>query len=186
VASLAAMAIAKPRGRRSAMSRKLLGLALVCALTLGVAAPAQADEKKFVVEGKFGQVVSNAISKPGGPDDLEIGQEVRVDNVRSADPEWDGATITVYEQNLSYPSHGSYRSYGLVHTRAGDVAYVELAGTWDVVMQNGQFVDAPFEAKGRFVGGTGKLEGLTGSVVVKGKVDGKQVGTYSAEITASR
>lgn len=170
------------------MSRKVLGLALACtcALTLAVAAQARADEKKIVVEGKFGQVVSNAISKPGGPDDLELGQEVRVDNLASADPEWDGATIIVYEQNLSYPSHGSYRSYGLVHTRAGDVAYVELAGTWDIVTQNGQFVDAPFEAKGRFVGGTGKLEGLNGSVVVKGKVDGKQVGTYSAEITASR
>jgi hypothetical protein len=168
------------------MSRRLLGLTLFSALILSAVSLAQADEQKILVEGKFGQVVSNAISKPGGPDDLEIGQEVRVDNITSADPAWDGATITVYEQNLSYPSHGTYRSYGLIHTKAGDVGYVELAGKWDVVMRDGQFVEAPFEGAGRFVGGTGKLEGLSGSVTVKGKVDGKQVGTYSAEFTASR
>lgn len=168
------------------MIRKPLGLALLCALALSAAASARADENKILVEGKFGQVVSNAISKPGGPDDLELGQEVRVDSLASADPEWDGATITVYEQNLSYPSHGSYRSYGLIRTKSGDVAYVELAGKWDITTRDGQFVDAPFEAAGRFVGGSGRLQGLSGSVLVKGKVDGKQVGSYSAEITASR
>ncbi len=168
------------------MSRNLIRLGLLCALILPAASLAQAEEKKVVVDGKFGQVVSNAISKPGAPNDIELGQEVRVDSLDSADPEWDGATITVYEQSLSYPSRGSYRSYGLIHTKSGDVAYVELAGKWDVVTRDGKFVAAPFEGSGQLVGGTGKLEGLRGPVVVKGQVDGNQGGTYSVEITASR
>ncbi len=168
------------------MSRNPVRLGLLCALMLPAASLAQAEEKKIVLDGKFGQVISNVVSKPGAPNDLELGQEVRVDSLASADPDWDGATITVYEQNLSYPSHGSYRSYGVIHTKAGDVAYVELAGKWDIATREGQFVAAPFEASGQLVGGTGKLEGLSGPIVVKGKVDGDQGGTYSAEITASR
>lgn len=149
------------------------------------ASPVRSDAKKIVLDGKFGQVVSNVISKPGAPEDLELGQEVRVDSIASADPDWDGATITVYEQNLSYPSHGSYRSYGLIHTRAGDVAYVELAGKWDIITRDGRFVAAPFEGTGKLVGGTGKLEGISGPVLVKGQIDGKKGGAYSAEITAT-
>ena len=173
------------------MSGKRIRLGLLCTVLVAtLAAPAQADEKKeekkIVLDGKFGQIVSNVISKPGSPADLELGQEVRVDTLASADPDWDGATVTIYEQNLSYPSHGSYRSYGLIHIKTGDIAYVELVGKWDVVTRDGQFVTAPFEAAGQLVGGTGKLEGISGPVVVKGQIDRNQGGKYSAEITASR
>ena len=155
---------------------------LLVAATVTAAVPAQADQKKIVVDGKFGQVVSESVSKPGAPDDLELGQEVRVDSLTSADPDWDGATITLYEQNLSYPSHGSYRSYGLVRTKSGDTAYLQLEGKWDIVMRDGQFEAAPFEGSGRVIGGTGKLEGLSGQVMVKGKVDSDRAGGYSVEI----
>ncbi len=168
------------------MFRNPIRLGLFCALMVSAAPLAQAEEKKIVLDGKFGQVISNVISKPGAPGDLELGQEVRVDTLASADPDWDGATVTVYEQNLSYPSHGSYRSYGVIHTRTGDLAYVEFAGKWEIATRDGQFVAAPFEASGQLVGGTGKLEGLSGPMVVKGKVDGDRGGTYSAEITAGR
>jgi len=167
------------------MFENLTRLALLCAMLAATAPPARSEEKKIVLDGKFGQVVSNVISKPGSPEDLELGQEVRVDSVASADPDWDGATITVYEQNLSYPSHGSYRSYGTIHTKAGDVAYLELTGKWNVVTRDGRFVAAPFEAAGKLVGGTGKLDGISGAVLVKGQVDVEKGGAYSAEITAT-
>jgi hypothetical protein len=74
---------------------------------------------------------------------------------------------------------------GLIHTRAGDIAYVELAGNWDIITRDGRFVAAPFEGTGKLVGGTGKLEGISGPVLVKGQIDGEKGGAYSAEITAT-
>jgi hypothetical protein len=146
---------------------------LVCMTVVSIAlggSLAAAAEKKIVLEGKFGQVVSNSLSKLDPPADVELAQEVRVDHLTSADPEWNDATLTVYEQNLSYPSHGSSRAYGVINTKTGDTAYLESSGKWDVVNRDGKFFEAPFEGQGRLLGGTGKLQGISGPVVVKGKV----------------
>ena len=162
---------------------------LVCMLVGSIAlggSLAAAAEKKVVLEGKFGQVVSNAFSKLDPPADVELAQEVRVDHLTSADPEWNDATLTVYEQNLSYPSHGTTRAYGIINTKAGDTAYLELVGKWDVVNREGKFFEAPFEGQGRLLGGTGKLQGISGPAVVKGKVSADQVGTYSVEMTTAQ
>ena len=60
----------------------------------------------------------------------------------------------------------------------GDKALVEFAGKWDVVTKDGQFVEAPFQAEGKVVGGTGKLEKAGGAVHHVGKVTGAG-GTYT-------
>ena len=147
---------------------------------------AAAAEKKIVLEGKFGRVISELASKLDPPADVELAQEVRVDHLTSADPEWNDATLTVYEQNLSYPSHGDSRAYGVINTKTGDTAYMELAGKWDVVNRDGKFFEAPFEGQGRLLGGTGKLQGISGPVVVKGRVTADQVGAYSVEMTTAQ
>ena len=151
------------------------------AVTLG-GSLADAAEKKIVLEGKFGRIVSNSISKLESPADVELGQEVRVDHLTSADPDWNDATLTFYEQNLSYASNGTYRAYGVINTGTGDTAYMEFAGKWDVVNRDGKFFEAPFEGQGKLLGGTGKLQGIGGSVVIKGRVSADQGGTYSAEM----
>lgn len=148
---------------------------------------AQAAEKKIVLNGKFGQIVSDSIAKPGFPEgehDVELGQEVRIDSLASDDPEWDGAKVTVYEQNLSYPSHGTYRTFGLISNKAGETAFLELDGKWNVVSRDGKFVEAPFDGQGKLLGGTGKLAGVSGSVLVKGNIGADATGAYSVEITA--
>ena len=160
-------------------------LGLVCMTAASIAlgnSLADAAEKAIVLEGKFGRIVSNTISKLDVPADVELGQEVRVDHLTSADPDWNDATLTLYEQNLSYPSHGTYRAYGVINTKTGDTAYMELAGKWDVVNRDGKFFEAPFDGQGKLLGGTGKLQGISGPVVLKGKVSADQVGTYAVEM----
>lgn len=160
-----------------------LGLVCMTAASIGLSGSlADAAGKAIVLEGKFGRVVSNTISKLDLPADVELAQEVRVDHLTSADPEWNDATLTVYEQNLSYPSHGTSRAYGVINTKAGDTAYMELTGNWDVVNRDGKFFEAPFDGQGKLLGGTGKLQGISGPVVVKGRVSADQAGTYAVEM----
>ena len=60
----------------------------------------------------------------------------------------------------------------------GDKALVEFAGKWDVVTKDGRFAEAPFQAEGKVLGGTGKLEKAGGTVRHAGRVTGAG-GTYS-------
>ena len=134
---------------------EMRSLGLVCMTAASIAlgnSLADAAEKAIVLEGKFGRIVSNTISKLDVPADVELGQEVRVDHLTSADPDWNDATLTLYEQNLSYPSHGTYRFYGVINTKTGDTAYMELAGKWDVVNRDGKFRVSCLAAPANFRG----------------------------------
>jgi hypothetical protein len=149
----------------------LLGAALL-------ASSALAAEKKVTLEGKFGQVMSSQKVKPEIAGAPELAQNVRLDQLTSGDPEWNGATLTLYEHSESFPSYGLYKVYGVLAAPGGDKALVEFAGKWDVVSKDGQFVEAPFQADGKVVGGTGKLEKAGGTVHHAGKVTSAG-GTYS-------
>jgi hypothetical protein len=144
-----------------------------------LASVAVAADKKIVVEGKFGQVQSEQSVMPGyGP---ELGQKVRVDQLTSGDADWNGSTITLYEHSVSYPATGTYAIYGVRAAPSGDKAFLEFAGTWDVVTKDGKFVEAPFAAEGKLVGGTGKLEKISGTLRHSGKVTGEG-GRYTIEM----
>src|SRR3954447_25707940 len=82
----------------------LLGAALL-------ASSALAAEKKVTLEGKFGQVMSSQKVKPEIPGAPELAQNVRLDQLTSSDPDWNGATITLYEHSESFPSYGLYKVY---------------------------------------------------------------------------
>lgn len=167
------------------MRKTVRWLGVLCVAATVAAAggpPAGAADQTVVLQGRFGRVVSNTISKLPPPADVELGQEVRVDDLTSADPDWNDATLTLFEQNLSYPSRGTYRLYGVLNTKSGAMAYLELAGKWDVVMRDGRFAEAPFDGQGRLLGGTGNLQGISGTATVNGKVDAEQNATYSLEL----
>jgi hypothetical protein len=151
----------------------LLGAAL-----LASQAQAQAAGKQVTLEGKFGQVISSQKVKPEVAGAPELAQNVRLDQLTSGDPDWNGATLTLYEHSESFPSYGLYEVYGVLAAPGGDKALVEFAGKWDVVSKDGQFVEAPFQADGKVVGGTGKLEKAGGTVHHAGKVTSAG-GTYS-------
>ena len=159
------------------MSLARIGVA-AAAVALLTSAAAAAD-KKVVMQGKFGEVQSEQNVKPGyGP---ELGQKVRVDQLASSDPDWNGSTITLYEHSVSYPDTGTYAVYGVLAAPSGDKAFLEFAGKWDVVKKDGKFVEAPFAADGKVVGGTGKLEKISGTLRHSGKVTGEG-GRYSIEM----
>ena len=141
-----------------------------------LASAATAADKKVVIEGKFGEVRSEQNVKPGyGP---ELGQKVRVDQLASSDPEWNGSTITLYEHSVSRPDTGTYAIYGGLAVPSADKAFLEFSGKWDVVKKDGKFAEAPFAADGKVVGGTGKLEKISGTLRHSGKVTGEG-GRYS-------
>jgi len=172
----------KPKSHRVRSPARTAFTAAVCVLS--GTSWAVATEKKIVLDGKFGQIISESISRPASAEGVELGQEVRVDTLKSSDPDWDGATATIYEQNLSYPSNGTNRSFVVLYTPAGDTAYLEFTGKWDVVQRDGQFVESPFTGEGKLTGGTGKLQAIAGQVVIKGNVTPENPGEYSVEITA--
>ena len=145
--------------------------------------PAQAAEKKVTLEGKFGQVMSSQKTKPEVPGAPELAQNVRLDQLTSSDPAWNGATLTLHEHSESFADRGLYKVYGVLATPGGDKALVEFAGTWDVVMKDGKFAEAPFRAEGKVIGGTGKLEKAGGMVHHAGKVT-SEGGTYSLTLDA--
>lgn len=87
----------------------LLGAALL-------ALPTHAAEKKVTLEGKFGQVVSSQKVKPDVPGAPELAQNVRLDQLTSADPAWNGATVTLHEHSESFADHGPYKVYGVLAT----------------------------------------------------------------------
>lgn len=145
--------------------------------------PASAAEKSVALESKFGRVVSNAMSKLDAPANVELVQEVRVDELKSADPEWNSATLTLYEQNLSYPTNGTFRSYGVIATKTGDAAFIQLDGKWDVVERDNKLVEAPFEGQGKLLGGTGKYEKIGGPITVKGRVHPDEGAMYTLQLT---
>lgn len=163
------------------MSSLSFRLALFTASTAFLALPASAAVVNC--EGSFGTVLSTTAVTPGGPDKVELDQKVRLDRLSSKDPVCNDATLTLFEQSASYPDRGDYKIYGVLQTRTGDKAFVLFAGAWDVVMQDGKFAAAPFEAKGEILGGTGKLEGIKGTVVHKGKVTPAEGGRYTLQLT---
>ena len=126
-----------------------------------LACNAHAAGKQVKLDGKFGQVISSQKVKPEMPGAPELAQNVRQDQLTSGDPDWNGATLTLYEHSESFPSYGLYKVYGVLAAPNGDKALVEFAGKWDVVTKDGQFVEAPFQAEGKVLGGTGKLEMLS-------------------------
>jgi hypothetical protein len=164
-------------------SRPCIAIAAAACALLGTTA-AVATEKKIVLDGKFGQIISDSISRPPFTEGVELGQEVRIDNLTSSDPDWNGATATIYEQNVSYPSNGTNQSFVVLDTPGGDKAFLEFTGKWDVVRRDGAFVEAPFAGEGKLTGGTGKFQAIAGRVIVKGKVTPENAGEYSVEITA--
>src|ERR671929_2199408 len=156
--------------RPTLMLPALLGAALL-------ASPAQAAGKQVTLEGKFGQVMSSQKVKPEVPGAPELAQNVRLDQLTSGDPDWNGATLTLYEHSESFPSYGLYKVYGVLAAPGGDKALVEFAGKWDVVMKDGKFAEAPFQGDGKVLGGTGKLANTSGTVHHAGKAT-SEGGTY--------
>ena len=63
------------------------------------------------------------------------------------------------------------------------VIMVDARGKWDVVMKDGKFAEAPFQAEGKVLGGTGKLEKAGGTVRHAGKAT-SEGGTYSLTLDA--
>ena len=120
----------------------LLGAALL-------ASQAQAAGKQVTLEGKFGQVISSQKVKPEVAGAPELAQNVRLDQLTSGDPDWNGATLTLYEHSESFPSYGLYKVYGVLAAPNGDKALVEFAGKWDVVTKDGQFVEGAVPGRGQ-------------------------------------
>jgi hypothetical protein len=167
---------------------RILFVGAALAATALTASRVEGAERKVVLEGKFGQIVSNAVSKPSTPtpdEPIELGQEVRVDQLTGGDADWNGATLTLYEQNVTFKTNGNYRAYGVI-TKEEAAAYLVVSGEWKVLFGNdGQMIEAPFAADGNLVGGIGKFKGIKGPLTVKGAVTPDNGGVYLLEIAVA-
>jgi hypothetical protein len=144
-----------------------------------------AEKKTVTLDGKFGEVKQEHTLTPDEAMGVKLGQKVRVDQLSSNDPDFNGSTITLYEHGVNFPTFGTYTVYGVVATPKGDKAFLRYEGKWNGVTKDGQFVEAPFLANGELTGGTGKFERITGTVRQSGKVTPATSGVYRIEIDAT-
>jgi hypothetical protein len=163
---------------------KMNALSLLAVVGLLFAAPAQAADGTIVLEGKFGEVKQEHKVTVDDPAGVEMLLKVRVDQLTSSDPDFQDATITMYEYGENASGAGTYRVYGVISAAAGK-AIVEYTGSWSAVMKDGEFVEAPFSAEGKVVGGTGAFENISGTLKQSGKVTPAEGGVYTLELTTS-
>jgi hypothetical protein len=75
---------------------------------------------------------------------------------------------------------GSFTGYGVYHHHNGDRSFTKFQGTWKNVFDGKKFVEAPFEGKSEFIGGSGKFENIKGSFAFKGAITLKRA-TWTGE-----
>lgn len=180
----ALMAAARAAKNGGNEMRRQIQLACVL-LAMGGVGTAGAADRTIRAEGKFGDIQSKTTASPGGAAKVELAQQVRRDRLSSSDPEFDGATLTAFEQMASFPDRGDYEIYGVIETNAGDHLYLVFNGSWTNVVKDGQYVESPFAAKGNILGGTGKLADLKGAVQHQGTYTPAEGGRYRLELVAS-
>jgi hypothetical protein len=91
----------------------------------------------------------------------------KLELISSSDPDWDKARVfsTYFFIN---PTRGGddYRgSFAIAHQN-GDQTFVSYYGSWEFKMPKDGF-SWTAESKGYFIGGTGKFDGIKGSIMIK-------------------
>jgi len=89
---------------------------------------------------------------------------------RSADPDWNNATF--YSVDYADALKASYKGYAVTTHPGDNQTFLEYEGTWEM-----QGIAWTSQAKGRFLGGTGKFKGITGKWTTKTKATETDVTT---------
>ena len=77
--------------------------------------------------------------------------------LRSADPDWDNArAFTIRFDHPTKPKW--FKGYNAITHSGGDQTFIRFVGK-----EESLGAKATYEAKGRFIGGTGKFKGITGT-----------------------
>jgi len=153
------------------MNRRSL-VALVALVTLSLAFPAAAKEKKIVSGTGSSAAVSTVYSVyPGDSRDHEIRYLIRTDTHTSGEPEWDGATSVIYSLSDQDGPNGTHSGYQIFTHTNGDKSFAKFSGKQSKQPAAGGSFEIHFEGSFEWTGGTGKFEYMRGSGSYKGKVD---------------
>jgi hypothetical protein len=91
----------------------------------------------------------------------------------SADPDWNKAKVfsAYFYINPTRQGDDYYGCLAITHPN-GDQTFIKYDGSWKWVLPRDGYRWTG-ETKGRFTGGTGKFEGIRGTITSKGKGDGR-------------
>jgi len=172
-------------------AKRFTHLLLIALLLAGASLQAFAgDRGKILLHGSFGTTTARFETPVGDAAGHTLSQQVRVDPLSSNDPNWDGLTNTIHEQLDGYPTAGTYRIYGEFADPTNPSrgkAFGFIQGKFTVTNDgSGNFVEANFEAKGHFIGGTGDFAGIRGKIVQKGSITPADGGRYTLTLTLNR
>ena len=97
----------------------------------------------------------------------------------SADPDWDKARVfSMYFYINPVPDEDFYKGCLAITHQNGDQTFVEYDGSWKWTVPK-DHVNWTAESKGYFIGGTGKFDGIKGTITIK--VVGKSSRLVSSE-----
>ena len=163
------------------MKRSLI-TALVSAGLCALMIPAGFAKEKRIISGS-GESVKIVTVYSVYPDDLpghEIRYTIRSDAHTSGDPDWNGATSTLYGLLDQLGESGTHSGYQIFTHSDGDRSFTKHSGKQTVHQVVGG-VEVHFEGTFEWTGGTGKFEYMGGSGTYKGKIDAAGKTTYTYE-----
>lgn len=142
-------------------------LAAIGALGLAGAASAEhldCSGSKVMKERTAYQVID-----PGDREDHHMRQYVRIDTLRSKNPDIDGTDqrVFVHEDVLSLT--GRHRGYGDFNLKTGEKLWYQFEGVSSVVRDGARW-EAKYSGVFTFVGGTGKYSAIRGGASYQGTI----------------
>lgn len=155
------------------ISRKWTGcVAVATALMLCLGGTAEAGgKKKISYEKTARQTLSETKMAPPGMLERELVQGLYFDTHKSSDPDLDGSTARVINQDQNGPGgNGTHRGYEIDYLKNGDQIFQTYEGTQKVVVKDGGTWEANYQGRAEIVGGTGKYKNAKGYLIYKGRI----------------
>lgn len=120
---------------------------------------------------------SYEVLRPGDREDRQMRQYVRIDTLRSKNPDIDGTeqTVFVHEDVLSLA--GRHSGYGDFTLKSGEKLWYKFDGVSSVV-RDGTAWEAKYQGVFAFVAGTGKYAAIRGGATYQGTVTPNGLSEY--------
>ncbi len=125
------------------------------------------------------EILKRLVSLESDLKEVRISLTNRLHLYSSADPDWDKARVFSMYFYINPTRDGDdYKGCLAITHQNGDQTFVEYNGSWKwVIPKDG--INWTAESKGYFIGGTGKFDGIKGTITIK--VAGKSSRLVSSE-----
>jgi hypothetical protein len=149
---------------------RTIPLVLLFGLFLVSGQPLAATMDCSATKERIKETISSDTIKPGDRPDRELVQTLRVDIVKSNNPEFDGVEEQVYLQMDSVGGAGDHYGYATFNLNSGEKIWGKFHGTHAFIAKSEDDWEVPFRGVFRYIAGTGKYKAIRGGGHYEGKL----------------